>query len=158
MKKKNKHEEIDLNAEIPCDKCGNIVKMEYITDVNGSKLCNDCFNKVPFRCCICHRMLTREQTSFWYVKDGMCCNECYEKTLQDRRKKTGYEEAEGYYEEYKCAECDTIVNTWDLKTYGGRKVCEQCYRELSTLDWLNNNLRQIRHEEAEERKKQQGAK
>jgi len=53
---------------------------------------------------------------------------------------SGYEKAWVSFEEYKCAECDRIVRVENLKTYDGRKVCEDCYHELSALDWMNDIL------------------
>jgi len=78
MKKRNRSEKLNPYEEVLCDECGKIVNRESLTDVGTRKLCEDCFNEVPFQCCLCHRMLTRNQTSFWAVKNGMCCDECYE--------------------------------------------------------------------------------
>jgi|ADurb_H2B_03_Slu_FD_contig_21_897581_length_267_multi_4_in_0_out_0_1 hypothetical protein len=49
-----------------------------------------------------------------------------------------------------------MVRVENLKTYGGRKVCENCYDELSALDWINNILRDTY--ENEKKEKQNGNK
>ena len=68
---------------------GDRGEQRMLTDVGTRKLCEDCFDKIPLQCCLCHRMFNRKQTSFWIAKNGMCCDECYEKTLQKREKMTG---------------------------------------------------------------------
>jgi formylmethanofuran dehydrogenase subunit E len=96
------------------------------------------------KCKECGKMVKRD--TLWFIADGMCCEDCYEKTIERRREKDKhYEELGDFWEDNVCRECG--VMTEDIKSFRGIKVCERCYRDLDAARWLNNALREIRNED-----------
>ena len=140
MKKTTGFEKLDPHKEeFPCDECGAVVKRWTLTYVGTRKLCKDCYDKIPFQCHGCDRVFNRKVTTLHIKKGRLYCDECYQRifiTYQDeeRRRRSGYEKANGYEEEYPCPECGSIINTWDLVSDKyGRKVCKDCHESLPVV-------------------------